>query len=205
MTDAKWLRKVRWRALVVDEAHRLKNKSSKLAVELAQYRFDHCLMLTGTPLQNNTEELWALLHFMDPKAFASLESFQARFGDLKKASQVEALHALLRPRLLRRVKENVEKSLPDKEETIIEARFEASCACHVMPCAFCAFCLRCLKSCTSSSCLRCRRGAALCVGPPKCRFAAFAAFLWRRLSVAAWCQLLPLFLLFSPSSFLRWS
>ena len=65
-------------------------------------------------------ELWALLHFADPKAFHSKEEFQNQFGQLQDAHQVASLHTVLRPYLLRRVKEDVEKSLPPKEETILE-------------------------------------------------------------------------------------
>lgn len=71
-------------------------------------------------MQNKTEELWALLHFADSSKFASQEEFVSRFGDLQNASDVAGLHTLLKPYLLRRVKEDVEKSLPPKEETIVE-------------------------------------------------------------------------------------
>jgi len=76
--------------------------------------------LTGTPLQNSTEELWALLSFADPVGFASRETFVEKFGQLTDSKQVSALHGILKPYLLRRVKEDVEKSLPPKEETILE-------------------------------------------------------------------------------------
>ena len=68
-------------------------------------------MLTGTPLQNNIEELYSLLHFLEPKQFSSLEMFTAEFGDLKSETQVEKLKALLKPMMLRRLKEDVEKNL----------------------------------------------------------------------------------------------
>jgi SNF2 family DNA or RNA helicase len=104
----------------VDEAHRLKNIKSRLFEDLASVPRDFCLLLTGTPLQNSTEELWALLHFCDPVAFASKDEFTNQFGQLQDASQVASLHTVLRPYLLRRVKEDVEKALPPKEETILE-------------------------------------------------------------------------------------
>mmetsp|Transcript_14219 Transcript_14219/g.29472 ORF Transcript_14219/g.29472 Transcript_14219/m.29472 type:complete len:2502 (-) Transcript_14219:1540-9045(-) len=114
------LSKLHWKVLIVDEAHRLKNHTSRLFDELASVPRDHCVLLTGTPIANATEELWALLHFANPQAFDDREDFLGKFGQMTDAQQVNELHALLRPFLLRRVKEDVEKSLPPKEETILE-------------------------------------------------------------------------------------
>ncbi|OWZ23357.1 Chromodomain-helicase-DNA-binding protein [Phytophthora megakarya] len=118
--DIAVLSKIHWRCLVVDEAHRLKNQSSRLVEQMRSLRRDHCVLLTGTPLQNKTEELWALLNFLDGRSFPSVADFLDKFGDLHEAQQVADLHKMLKPYLLRRVKEDVEKSLPPKEETIVE-------------------------------------------------------------------------------------
>jgi len=120
LKDIAVLSKIKWKALIVDEAHRLKNPKARLFEELATVPRDFCVLLTGTPLQNSTEELWALLHFSDPLAFKSKEDFIEKFGQLENAKQVSDLHSVLKPYLLRRVKEDVEKSLPPKEETIFE-------------------------------------------------------------------------------------
>jgi len=120
LKDIEVLKKIKWKALIVDEAHRLKNPKSRLFAELASVPRDFCLLLTGTPLQNSTEELWALLHFSDPTTFKSKDDFCEKFGELSDAKQVSELHTVLKPYLLRRVKEDVEKSLPPKEETILE-------------------------------------------------------------------------------------
>lgn len=120
MKDIDVFRKIKWRALIVDEAHRLKNPKAKLFEDLSSVPRDHCVLLTGTPLANATEELWALLNFADPVTFASKEDFLEKFGQLTDANQVGELHNVLKPYLLRRVKEDVEKSLPPKEETILE-------------------------------------------------------------------------------------
>jgi len=111
-----------WEVLVVDEAHRLKNHASKLAVNLRNdgFRFGNILCLTGTPIQNTVHELWALLNFIDKKKFDSLESFSEKFGEIKSKETVNELHELIRPYILRRLKEDVEKSVPPKEETLIE-------------------------------------------------------------------------------------
>jgi chromodomain-helicase-DNA-binding protein 7 len=120
LSDSKTLKPFQWRYLVVDEAHRLKNQDSKLIGELRNYRYDHVLLMTGTPLQNNTTELWSLLNFLNPDKFGSLSDFLMHYGDLTTATQVDKLHALLRPIMLRRLKEDVEKSIMPLEETIVE-------------------------------------------------------------------------------------
>lgn len=120
LTDVNILSKIGWRYVAVDEAHRLKNTKSKLINALREFDFDHMLLLTGTPLQNNTEELWTLLNFIDTERFGSADAFAERFGDLKDNTQVEELHEILRPYLLRRMKEDVEKGIAPKEETIVE-------------------------------------------------------------------------------------
>lgn len=120
LKDVNVLSKIKWKALIVDEAHRLKNIKSRLFEDLSSVPRDFCLLLTGTPLQNSTEELWALLHFCDPISFASRDEFIGKFGQLQDSEQVANLHTVLRPFLLRRVKEDVEKALPPKEETILE-------------------------------------------------------------------------------------
>ena len=75
--------------------------------------------------QNNTEELWILLNFLQPERFHDAEEFQADFGDMKVAAQLEKLHSVLKPLMLRRMKEDVEKSLKPKEETVINVEMTA--------------------------------------------------------------------------------
>jgi chromodomain-helicase-DNA-binding protein 7 len=66
------------------------------------------------------QELWTLLNFIEPFKFADLEDFQARFGSMANRGQVEALQQLISPFMLRRVKEDVAKDIPAKEETVID-------------------------------------------------------------------------------------
>ena len=117
--DLAVFKRIPWRYMVIDEAHRLKNKDSALANDLRQLNVEHMHLLSGTPLQNNTTELWALLFFLDPSLFPSLDGFLAEFGTLESATQVDALNERIRPYLLRRQKGDVEKSLSALEETII--------------------------------------------------------------------------------------
>ena len=113
---------VEWDAVVVDEAHRLKSHSSKLAMNLRDGRFvfHHTLLLTGTPIQNNMTELWALLNVIDPEKFGNLGAFLEIHGNIKSKEGIDELHGSIRPYILRRLKEDVEKSVPPKEETLIE-------------------------------------------------------------------------------------
>lgn len=122
--------------MIIDEGHRMKNAQSKLSVTLKQYyRTKNRLILTGTPLQNNLPELWALLNFVLPKIFNSVKSFDEWFntpfantGSQEKIELTEEesllvirrLHKVLRPFLLRRLKKDVEKDLPDKVEKVLK-------------------------------------------------------------------------------------
>ncbi|CAL8099894.1 unnamed protein product [Calicophoron daubneyi] len=120
MTDIEFFGQIPWTAAIIDEAHRLKNKKCKLGEGLRYLDLDHRVLLTGTPLQNSVEELFGLLNFLEPEKFSCATTFVAEYGDLKTEEQVENLKALLKPMMLRRLKEDVEKSLAPKEETIIE-------------------------------------------------------------------------------------
>ncbi|KAI8096416.1 SNF2 family N-terminal domain-containing protein [Halteromyces radiatus] len=120
IASASQLRNVPWKCAVFDEAHRLKNKQSKVGEILKMFHMDQKLLLTGTPLQNNLDELYSLLSFMQPDVFNDERYFFAEYGSLQTAAQVEKLQALLKPIMLRRFKEDVEKSIPVKEETVIE-------------------------------------------------------------------------------------
>jgi len=120
--DFNELTAVEWELLVVDEAHRLKSHTSKLAVNLrdCRFTFNHTLLLTGTPIQNNMNELWALMSIVDPDEFNSCEEFMSRYDNMQSKDRVDELHGVIRPYILRRLKEDVEKSVPPKEETLIE-------------------------------------------------------------------------------------
>jgi SNF2 family DNA or RNA helicase len=120
--DSMELTAVDWDVLVVDEAHRLKNYNSKLAVNLRKdvFRFKHKILLTGTPIQNDVEEFWALLNFIDPDSYNDMDEFLELYGEIKSKEKIDELHENIRPYILRRLKEDVEKSVPPKEETLIE-------------------------------------------------------------------------------------
>ena len=112
------LRKFAWAYIIIDEAHRIKNEESALAQIIREFKSRNRLLITGTPLQNNLHELWALLNFLLPDVFGDSEAFDQWFSnqDADQDTVVQQLHRVLRPFLLRRVKSDVEKSLLPKKE-----------------------------------------------------------------------------------------
>ncbi|OAA55077.1 rsc complex subunit [Niveomyces insectorum RCEF 264] len=139
--DRPLLSKIKWFHMIVDEGHRMKNSNSKLSATISQYyhtRFR--IILTGTPLQNNLGELWAMLNFVLPNIFKSVKTFDEWFNtpfantgsqdrmELNEEEQIlviRRLHKVLQPFLLRRLKKDVEKDLPDKTEKVIKCKFSA--------------------------------------------------------------------------------
>ena len=132
------LKKIKWELLIIDEAHRIKNENALLSRNVRNLESKFRLLVTGTPLQNNLHELWALLNFLLPDIFSSSQDFDDWFGlndknnendDNKKTEEqqeernaeiVQQLHKILRPFLLRRTKSEVEKALPPKKEIHIK-------------------------------------------------------------------------------------
>ncbi|KAF9228453.1 hypothetical protein BS17DRAFT_339377 [Gyrodon lividus] len=131
--DAHIFKRKTWYYMILDEAHMIKNFKSQRWNILLMFRSFRRLLLTGTPLQNNLTELWALLQFlMSGTNFANLKEFGEWFSNpLEKAiemgtalddenlQRVSKLHTVLRPYLLRRLKRDVEKELPSKYEHLV--------------------------------------------------------------------------------------
>ncbi|OBA24478.1 hypothetical protein METBIDRAFT_134373 [Metschnikowia bicuspidata var. bicuspidata NRRL YB-4993] len=116
-------RKFNWQYIVIDEAHRIKNEESLLSQIIRLFHSKNRLLITGTPLQNNLHELWALLNFILPDVFGDSNAFDLWFNpeeseatSEKQEGIVEQLHKVLKPFLLRRIKSDVEKSLLPKQE-----------------------------------------------------------------------------------------
>jgi SWI/SNF-related matrix-associated actin-dependent regulator of chromatin subfamily A protein 2/4 len=126
--DKAILSKLRWKYMIIDEGHRMKNHNNKLTTTInAFYSTSHRLLLTGTPLQNKLPELWSLLNFLLPSIFKACDTFEQWFnapfavtGEKVELNEEETiliirrLHKVLRPFLLRRLKKDVESQLPDK-------------------------------------------------------------------------------------------
>ena len=153
LDDAAPLARTKWSAIIVDEAHRLKNPQSRLyrALHGDDGRFASIfkLLLTGTPLQNDMRELWALLSFCDTETFGEdHEEFVAKYGGCAhdapaqlavvpededddddeadaKPGVLSSLLEEMRPFVLRRVKAHVETSVPPKEEIVVSVALAA--------------------------------------------------------------------------------
>lgn len=137
MQDINSLRQVQWHYLILDEAHNIRNFNSQRWQTLIRLRTRARLLLTGTPLQNDLAEVWALLTFLtagdDERSHGKLEEFLGHWKDpvkeifdqgVQKISEsaqrvVDQLHISLRPFLLRRKKNEVEKDLPKKTEHVV--------------------------------------------------------------------------------------
>ena len=157
MKDKAALRKPCWQYIIVDEGHRMKNAESKFAQILGTaYQSKNRILLTGTPLQNDLAELWALLNFLLPKIFHSSDTFDqwfnkpfAQFRNQTTALTnpademsdnpiltqeerlliVNRLHEVLRPFVLRRVKSEVLTQLPEKVEKILRCNLSGPPYC----------------------------------------------------------------------------
>ena len=106
--------------MIIDEAHRIKNPNSSLSRVVRIMQTEFRLLITGTPLQNNLNELWALLNFILPEIFGDADQFDQWFslsGEEGQQNVIKKLHTVLRPFMIRRVKKDVACGLPPKKET----------------------------------------------------------------------------------------
>ncbi|XP_074651720.1 chromodomain-helicase-DNA-binding protein 1-like isoform X2 [Tubulanus polymorphus] len=124
LKDKSFLGSVHWAFLGVDEAHRLKNDDSLLYKTLKTFDTNHRLLITGTPLQNSLKELWSLIHFIMPERFPRWEEFEDKHSKNDKEG-FASIHKELESFLIRRVKKDVEKSLPAKVEQILRVEMTA--------------------------------------------------------------------------------
>ncbi|KAA3678312.1 ATP-dependent DNA helicase, partial [Paragonimus westermani] len=134
MRDSKFLQNVHFKGLIVDEGQRLKNPATRLYGKLSKLSTGLRLLVTGTPLQNRISELWALLHFILPEIFTSLEMFENWFDpavlsehegrDRLVTAEIERslitkLHCIISPFVLRRTKAETKLLLPPKREILL--------------------------------------------------------------------------------------
>lgn len=126
VVDEAYLSKIMWKYMILDEAQAVKSSNSIRWKTLLTFKCRNRLLLTGTPIQNSMQELWALLHFIMPGLFDSHDEFSEWFSkDIEShveskstldAHQLNRLHVILKPFMLRRIKKDVETELTDKIE-----------------------------------------------------------------------------------------
>ncbi|KAJ1679808.1 putative DNA helicase ino80 [Spiromyces aspiralis] len=129
VSDENFLNRVKWQYMVLDEAQAIKSSSSTRWKVLLRYHCRNRLLLTGTPIQNSMQELWALLHFIMPSLFDSHEEFGEWFSrDIEAHAekrgtlnqhQLRRLQVILKPFMLRRIKKHVQHELADKVEHLV--------------------------------------------------------------------------------------
>ncbi|MFN2456779.1 MAG: SNF2-related protein [Chitinophagaceae bacterium] len=109
--------------VVLDESQAIKNPSSKVTRAAGLLNAKHRLCMSGTPLQNNTFDIYAQMNFLNPGLLGTMEFFRQEFSipidKLGAEEQKEHLRKILYPFILRRTKEQVAKDLPDKTETVL--------------------------------------------------------------------------------------
>ncbi|XP_022856901.1 DNA helicase INO80 isoform X2 [Olea europaea var. sylvestris] len=135
VSDEKYFRRVKWQYMVLDEAQAIKSSNSIRWKTLLSFNCRNRLLLTGTPVQNNMAELWALLHFIMPTLFDSHEQFNewfskgieghAEHGGTLNEHQLNRLHAILKPFMLRRVKKDVITELTGKTEITVHCKLSS--------------------------------------------------------------------------------
>src|SRR6202012_2131457 len=122
-SDIKLLLELAFDYAVLDESQAIKNPSSKVTKAACLLHAKHRICMSGTPLQNNTFDIFAQMNFLNPGMLGSIEFFRQEFAvpidKFGEQDRKEHLRKLLYPFILRRTKEQVAKDLPEKTETIL--------------------------------------------------------------------------------------
>jgi non-specific serine/threonine protein kinase len=127
-SDIKLMLEIEFDFVILDESQAIKNPHSKVTKAASLLRSKNRLCLSGTPLQNNTFDIYAQMNFLNPGMLGSIEFFRNEFATpidkFGEPEQKDHLKKLLYPFILRRTKEQVAKDLPEKTETILFCEME---------------------------------------------------------------------------------
>lgn len=123
LNDVEFLKDFKFNYIILDESQAIKNPNSKRYKAVRLLNSFNRLVLTGTPIENNTFDLYAQLNFLNPGLLGNMTHFKTNFSDaIDKEKDVDSsilLSKIIAPFILRRTKEQVAKELPDKTESII--------------------------------------------------------------------------------------
>lgn len=109
-----------WQMVILDEAHYIKNPTSRVSQVIYRLKASQKVALTGTPVENRYEDLWAIFRFLNPGLLGGLSSFRKVF---KNGQNAELLARRVGPFMLRRLKKDVAKELPKKTEMTVKVDF----------------------------------------------------------------------------------
>jgi non-specific serine/threonine protein kinase len=127
-SDIKILSALQFDYAILDESQAIKNPSSKVTRAAQLLQAKNRLCMSGTPLQNNTFDIYAQMNFLNPGMLGSVEFFRQEFAipidKLGEPDRKEHLRKLLYPFILRRTKEQVAKDLPEKQEMVVFCEME---------------------------------------------------------------------------------
>ena len=127
-SDIRLFTELEFDCIILDESQAIKNPQSKVAKASVLLKAKHRLCMSGTPLQNNTFDIYAQMNFLNPGMLGSVEHFRNDFSTpidkFGEQEQKEHLRKLLYPFILRRTKEQVAKDLPAKTESILYCEME---------------------------------------------------------------------------------
>lgn len=119
LNDFKLYKSFAFDCVIIDEAQYIKNPMTKTAISTKSIKGKFFLALTGTPVENNLQELWSIFDFILPGYFDTLESFNKKYKYEQLMDNLDVLKKSIAPFILRRLKTEVLKQLPEKIETNI--------------------------------------------------------------------------------------
>jgi non-specific serine/threonine protein kinase len=123
LRDVEILRGYRFSHIILDESQAIKNPLAKSARAARLLNGEHRIVMTGTPVENNTFELWSQFAFLNPGLLGNMEYFKREFANPIESGGDEEAAALLRklihPFILRRTKEQVAPELPPRTERVV--------------------------------------------------------------------------------------
>ncbi|MEA1955138.1 MAG: DEAD/DEAH box helicase [Campylobacterota bacterium] len=121
--------KLKFSYIILDEAQKIKNPKTKMAVAIKKFTSDYRLALSGTPIENHLGELWSIFSFLMPGFLDSLSFFRTYYQNpIEKEhnfSRQELLNKRIKPFMIRRTKELVASELPEKSEIIKYTQFSS--------------------------------------------------------------------------------